>query len=255
MFRSFLNLRALNPRAWLSVACAVLMACAAVQSPSQAATNKVIAFGYGVGMLQAGDQNFYGISTSIQIPCVPNIGECDKIYQVTPGGVAGIFYPFDGANNNLANTANSCQLTDLIVGTDGSLYGTCIYGGLGGNGSIFKIPLNGSSPTVKTLASFGTEPNGNPDDGYQPLSLVEGNDGNIYFTNASGLYKLDSSGVVSDVYTFPYTPVTFLTINGYYPTSIMQASDGNFYLTLAVSPGAPPSYIPSSRSLPRGIFR
>ena len=89
-------------------------------------------------------------------------------------------------------------MTDLIVGTDGSLYGTCIYGGLGGNGSIFKIPLNGSSPSVKTLASFGVEPNGNPDDGSQPLSLVQGNDGNIYFTNASGVYKLDSSGDVSD---------------------------------------------------------
>jgi uncharacterized repeat protein (TIGR03803 family) len=241
MFRPFLNLRAA-----LGLACVALMACAAVQSPSQTATNTVIDFGYGVGMLQAGDQNFYGISTSIEIPCVPNVGECDKIYQVTHAGEADIFYEFDEANNNLANTANSCQLTDLIVGADGSLYGTCIYGGLSGNGSIFKIPLNGSSPKVTTLVSFGTEPNGNPDDGYQPLALVQGNNGNIYFTNASGLYKLDSSGAVSDVYTFPYTPLTDLTINGYYPTSIMQASDGNFYLTLAVSPGAPPGYIPSS---------
>ena len=243
MFRSSLNLRAS-----LGVACAVLTVSAtAVQSPAQSATSTVVALGYGVGMLQAGDQNFYGISTSIEIPCVPNIGECDKIYQVTPAGVASIFYLFDGANNNLANTANSCQLTDLIVGTDGSLYGTCIYGGLGGNGSIFKIPLNGSSPSVTTLASFGVEPNGNPDVGSQPLSLVQGNDGNIYFTDASGVYELDSSnGDVTTVYTFAYTPVVFLTINGYYPTSIMQASDGNFYLTLAVSPGAPPSYIPSS---------
>jgi uncharacterized repeat protein (TIGR03803 family) len=206
MFRSSLNLRAS-----LGVACAVLTACAtAVQSPAQSATSTVVALGYGVGMLQAGDQNFYGISTSIEIPCVPNIGECDKIYQVTPAGVASIFYLFDGANNNLANTANSCQLTDLIVGTDGSLYGTCIYGGLGGNGSIFKIPLNGSSPSVTTLASFGVEPNGNPDVGSQPLSLVQGNDGNIYFTDASGVYELDSSnGDVTTVYTFAYTPWFF----------------------------------------------
>jgi uncharacterized repeat protein (TIGR03803 family) len=239
MFRSSLNLRVSQV-----VACAVLTACAAsAQSP---ATNTVIAFGYGVGMLQAGDQNFYGISTSIEVPCVPNVGECDKIYQVTQAGVASVFYTFAEANSNFTNNPGGCQLTDLIVGTDGDLYGTCIYGGTGGNGSIFKISLNETPVSVTTLASFGTEANGMPDDGYQPLSLVEGNDGNIYFTNSSGVYKLDSADVVSDVYTFPITPVTSLTINGYYPTSIMQASDGNFYLTLAVSPGAPPDYVPSS---------
>ena len=37
--------------------------------------------------------------------------------------------------------------------------------------------------------------NGIPDVGYQPQSLVEGNDGDIYFTNSVGVYKLDSSGV------------------------------------------------------------
>ena len=207
MFRSFLNLRVS-----LGVACAVLMACAAaVQSPAQVATSTVVALGYGVGMLQAGDQNFYGISTSIQVPCVPNVGECDKIYQVTPGGVASIFYLFDEANNNLANTAKSCQLTDLIVGTDGGLYGTCIYGGLGGLGSIFKIPLDGSPPNPTTLASFGST-NGVPSIGYQPQSLVEGNDGDIYFTNSVGVYKLDSSnGNVTTVYAFPVaTPIEHL---------------------------------------------
>lgn len=237
MFRSFSNLRVS-----LGVACAILAACAAsAQSPAPA-TNTVIAFGYGVGMLQAGDQNFYGISTSIEVPCIPNVGECDKIYQVTQAGVASVFYLFDEANSNLANTANSCQLTDLIVGTDGDLYGTCIYGGTGGNGSIFKISLNDTPVSVTTLASFGTEANGNPDDGYQPLSLVQGQDGDIYFTNQAGVYKLDSSGDVIDIYTFPLTPITNLSVNGYFATSIMQGSDGNFYVTVAVAPGAMPGY-------------
>ncbi|MGB3629489.1 MAG: hypothetical protein WBA18_08325, partial [Terracidiphilus sp.] len=63
MFPSSLNLRAL-----LGLACALLTASvASVQSPAQAATSTVVALGYGVGMLQAGDQNFYGISTSIEI--------------------------------------------------------------------------------------------------------------------------------------------------------------------------------------------
>jgi len=242
MFRSSLNLRTS-----LGIACAVLTACAAsVQLPAQTATSTVVALGYGVGMLQAGDQNFYGISTSIEIPCVPNVGECDKIYKVTPDGVATIFYLFDEANNNLANTAKSCQLTDLIVDTDGGLYGTCIYGGTGGNGSIFKIPLDGSAPNPTTLASFGANAKGVPDTGYQPQSLVEGNDGDIYFTNAVGVYKLDSSnGDVTTVYTFPVGPTNICT-NGCYPTSIMQGIDGNFYLTLAIGPGASAPYIQSA---------
>jgi len=238
MFRSSLNLRAS-----LGIACAVLMACAAVQSPAQTATNTVVAFAYGTSMLQAGDQNFYGISTSVELPCVPGVGECDTIYQVKPGGVASVFYTFAGTNSNSPslNSPGSCQLTDLIVGTDGSLYGTCIYGGNGGNGSIFKIPLDGSPPNPTTLISFGSV-NGVPDFGYQPQSLVEGDDGDIYFTNAVGVSKLDSSGYVTTVYTFPITTPTDICTDGCFPTSIMQASDGNFYLTLAVSPGAVAGY-------------
>lgn len=230
----------LNRRASLGIACAVLTACAAaVQSPAQTATNTVIAFGFGTGILQAGDQNFYGIATSVELPCVPGVGECNIIYKVTPGGVASVFYTFAGTNSNSPslNSPGSCQLTDLIVGTDGSLYGTCIYGGNGGNGSIFKIPLDGSQPNPITLASFGSL-NGVPSFGYQPQSLVEGDDGDIYFTNAVGVSKLDSSGGVFTVYTFPIENPSNICTNGCYPTSIMQGSDGNFYLTLAVSPGA-----------------
>ena len=94
-----------NQRASLGIGCAVLTVCAAaVQSPAQSATNTVIAFGYGTGMLQAGDQNFYAISTSVELPCVPGVGECNQIYQATPGGVASVFYEFADANNNEANT-------------------------------------------------------------------------------------------------------------------------------------------------------
>lgn len=241
MFRSSLNLRAS-----LGIACAVLAACASsAQAQSAAATNTVVAFAYGVSILQAGDQNFYGISTSVELPCVPGVGECNKIYQVTTGGVASIFYQFAGTNSNSPslNSSATCQLTDLIVDTDGSLYGTCIFGGNGGNGSIFKIPLDGSQPSAMTLATFGANAKGVPDTGSQPQSLVEGNDGNIYFTNSAGVYKLDSSnGNVTAVYTFPITTPTNICTNGCYPTSIMQGGDGNFYLTLAVSPGAVAGY-------------
>jgi uncharacterized repeat protein (TIGR03803 family) len=246
MFRSSLNLRAS-----LGIACALLIACAAsAQAQSADATYTVVAFAYGTSMLQAGDQNFYGISTSVELPCVPGVGECNKIYQVTPGGDSSAFYQFAGTNSNSPslNSAATCQLTDLIVGTDGSLYGTCIYGGNGGNGSIFKIPipLDSSEPNPATLATFGVNAKGVPDPGYQPQSLVEGNDGDFYFTNSVGVYKLDSSnGNVSTVYTFPIQTPANICTNGCFPTSIMQGSDGNFYLTLAVSPGAVAGYIES----------
>ncbi len=59
---------------------------------------------------------------------------------------------------------------------------------------------NDDGERYTTLASFGTNAKGNPDIGYQPLSLVEGQDGNLYFNNSVEVYKLDSSGVVTPVY-------------------------------------------------------
>jgi len=203
------------------------------------ATNTVVAFGYGVGMLQAGDGNFYGIADSIELPCIPGVGECDSIYQTTAAGVWSVFHKFGEANTNTVTDPDSCQLTDLIVGTDGKLYGTCIYGGSGGNGTIFSISLNGPSGDVTTLASFGQDAKGNPDPGYQPLSLVESSDGDLYFTNPVGVYRLNPSGSVEPIYTFTLTikPGVYIWPNGGNPTSIMQASDGNFYVTLSITPG------------------
>jgi uncharacterized repeat protein (TIGR03803 family) len=69
----------------------------------------------------------------------------------------------------------------LIQGSDGVLYGTTIYGGTNGDGTVFRIGTNGSSYTV--LHSF----TGRAGDGANPIgSLVQGADGALYGTTFDG---------------------------------------------------------------------
>ena len=104
-------------------------------------------------------------------------------------------------------------------------------------GTIFKISPTGPPGNIKILASFGISTGGVFDTGYSPLSLVEANDGTLYFTNPVGVYQLDASGDVNTVYSFTYTTNPYIWTSGSNPTSIMQGIDGNFYVTLSITPG------------------
>src|SRR5450759_156770 len=63
----------------------------------------------------------------------------------------------------------------LVQGTDGNFYGTTLYGGTSGSGTVFKITPAG---TRSTLYSFA----GSIDGGYPYAGLVQGTDGNFYGT-------------------------------------------------------------------------
>lgn len=65
----------------------------------------------------------------------------------------------------------------LIQATDGNLYGTTLYGGPYGSGTIFKITPGGM---LTTLHSF------NGTDGAAPNALLQGTDGNFYGTTMQG---------------------------------------------------------------------
>ena len=74
-------------------------------------------------------------------------------------------------------------MSGLLVGSDGSLYGTTDAGGNGSghNGTVFKLNLDGSG--YRLLHSFPAQ----PEDGRFPRSsLVEGLDGALYGTTQAG---------------------------------------------------------------------
>ena len=112
-----------------------------------------------------------------------------------------------------------CKLTEA---TNGYFYGTTIFGGVYGKGSIFRLSRGGE---LKTVFSFQGS-NGN-----QPLGgLVQASDGRLYGTTGVGgnndegtVFRFSNNGGLT-------TLIHFSGANGWLPaTALMQASDGNLY--------------------------
>ncbi|HEY2467590.1 MAG TPA: choice-of-anchor tandem repeat GloVer-containing protein [Terracidiphilus sp.] len=227
------------PALALTLLAGILMAGAAPLEAQTTATVTPINYAQqSNGMLQAGDGNFYAPSLPILVTCINDSAHlCSYIFQMTKAGATSIFFPFDqiSTSDALKNTYG-IEPSALIVGMDGNLYGTCLAGGPGTLGTIFKIDIKTKQPTV--LKSFGST--GSVIDlGYQPSSLIQAPDGSFYFTNGLGIYQLTvdpttGTGTVSMLHTFAFT--NQLATEGTNSTSLIQGSDGDLYLTMRTAP-------------------
>ena len=193
----------------------------------------------GYGVVEAGDGNFYAMSLRKPDSCASDASMiCSYIYQIAADRVLTNYHSFQPVSNASPTPSNldGLEPTALIVGIDGNLYGTCRIGGPGGFGTIFKIATGG---TLTVLASFGVNTAGTAlDPGNEPLALIQGADGNLYFVNALGVYSISTTGgAVNTVATIPYSQANSSDPDGANASSIMQASDGNFYLTVETTPG------------------
>jgi uncharacterized repeat protein (TIGR03803 family) len=245
--RGIIRLRfPINLRVILSATCVFVTALVpAIAQTMPGVSNTPLAVGtVGYGVIEAGDGNFYAMSLpnlSLQ-SCADNSNQyCSYIYKITKSSGLSTFHAFQEVSPTSANPANTDGLKPiaLIEGTDGNLYGACNISGPGQFGTIFKITPNG---TLTVLTSFGVSTT-NPgflDPGSDPVGLIQGIDGNLYFVNAGGVYSLnpsDTSGAVTTIATFPLSYTEGSDPYGYNASSIMQASDGNFYLTMGSTPG------------------
>jgi uncharacterized repeat protein (TIGR03803 family) len=113
----------------------------------------------------------------------------------------------------------------LVQGSDGTLYGTTVYGGASGNGTVFQVTLAG---VLTTLVSFKGANGSHPS-----AALVQGSDGNFYGTTEFGgtngnqgtVFQVTPAGALT-------TLVSFNGINGSHPFArLVQGSDGDFYGT------------------------
>jgi uncharacterized repeat protein (TIGR03803 family) len=117
--------------------------------------------------------------------------------------------------------------SSLIQGNDGQLYGTSQYGGSKCWGSVYRLSLNGK---LKVLHSFVKHP---ASQGYIPIGLTLGTDGNFYGVNYSGgrdgfgtAFQVTPSGKATVLHGFAGKKF------GNWPGErLLQASDGNFYGT------------------------
>jgi uncharacterized repeat protein (TIGR03803 family) len=119
------------------------------------------------GLVQAIDGNFYGTTSNGGPNCASNAG-CGTVFKITPLGKLTTLYSFCAQSGC---TDGAYPFAGLVQATDGNLYGTTLFGGANGQGSVFEITPNG---TLKTLFSFDLTTGTNP-----YAALIQAKDGNF----------------------------------------------------------------------------
>jgi uncharacterized repeat protein (TIGR03803 family) len=187
------------------------------------------------GLVQGSDGNFYGWTLYGGPQYAgghPKAGN-GTVFKVTPDGTFNALVLFDGTNG--------CAPASLVQGIDGNFYGTTKFGGIGysapppagpnGNGTVFKLTLDGTLTTLVLV---------NATNGYRPAPvLARATDGSLCGTTLYGgssitqdsagegfgtAFQVTTGGVLS-------TLVSFNGTNGAIPNSLVKGNDGNFYAT------------------------
>ena len=122
----------------------------------------------------------------------------------------------------------------LIQGFDGKLYGTTGAGGANGDGTVYKITLDGTLTTVHNFCSQNVH--GSCIDGRTPgAGVVQGTNGVFYGAANEGAYglgnvfQMTASGKVTTLHSFCSQSGC---LDGETPEgALMQATDGNLYGT------------------------
>jgi uncharacterized repeat protein (TIGR03803 family) len=176
--------------------------------------------GVPFSIIQGSDGNFYGVARqTIQLP--EEAG--GLVFSLTPSGSFTVLFKFGpGKEKNFPNGQDPVQ---LIEGSDGRLYGETDLGGANNAGTVFRLNRDGSGFRVIHSFCFTCG------DGYDPLGLAAGTDGNVY----GATYYADASsggGTIFrvDVAQGTYKVVNLLTSDN--PSNPVSGSGGFLYWTL-----------------------
>ncbi|MBX7210869.1 MAG: M36 family metallopeptidase [Verrucomicrobiaceae bacterium] len=171
----------------------------------------------------AGQVTAYGTDTNVVVTVndgAGHTGASNTFNIINPTSVLTVVEPV----TPLSIYPGQNPRAPLVVGADGSLYGTTQTGGGSNQGTVFKITTAG---VMTTLVNFYGA------NGMQPYAgLVLASDGNFYGTTSAGgannlgtIFKMTPSGVLT-------TLVHLSTSTGTAPRApLVQHTDGNFYGT------------------------
>ena len=166
------------------------------------------------GLVQASDGNFYG--TTLQ----GGDGGFGTLFQLGPTGSITVLHGFSG------DADGGYPYAGVIEASDGNFYGTAVFGGPAGMGTIFRLSVDG---TFAVLHAF----TGADDGAYPYAAVVQANDGNLYGTTLQGgafdagtMFAVTQAGTFTTLYTFAGS------LDGAYPAAALTSgTDGNIYGT------------------------
>jgi uncharacterized repeat protein (TIGR03803 family) len=175
--------------------------------------------GYG-NLVQGTNGNFYGVGGGGQY------GE-GEVYEITPGGRLRTLYSFCAAG---LPCSDGMGPTTLIQAADRNFYGTTVFGGAYGDGTIFKLTLGGE---FRVLHNFCPGNQADCPDGRSPWGFVHGFNGKLYGTTTTGgiydggtIFEITPAGELNTIYSFCATRGC---PDGVGPIALVLAPNGHLY--------------------------
>lgn len=149
-----------------------------------------------------GEGNLYGITSAGGDPTC----SCGTVFELTKSGSLQTLHAFLGGTDGAQNQG---QAELGLVMVNGDLYGSASFGGVSGCdgtlgcGVLFKVTLAGVETVLHRFSGQA--------DGAFPQDLISDDAGNIYGEtggsyqggNGGTIFKLDTAGNLTTLYTFP----------------------------------------------------
>ncbi len=123
-------------------------------------------------------------------------GYAGVVYKVSATHPETVLYNFTGAADG------GQPYGGVILDSSGNLYGTTLMGGTANAGVVYKLDQAGHETVLYSFT-------GGPDGGYPNAGVIRDSEGNLYGTTVNGglanagvVYKLDSAGQETVLYSF-----------------------------------------------------